>query len=194
MSIPNEKLRQAFIGLMARKGRSIERVIGPPSRGPAKEVYRLPDGQTLRLRTNNKPALMARTESSALDAPLPFEGEDFVGVAFPSERAGFVLGYLVPTSVAVRAMRDGYREWLGSDNRGRGDNKTRVLRFDGDSQSLSHDYANRWSEYCLGEIEVDAPPAAGRSTALDLEVANARRRIAAAAGKPESAVRIAIDY
>jgi hypothetical protein len=55
---------------------------GQPTRGPAKEVYRV-DGKTFRLRTNNKPCLMAKAESSDVDAPLPFESEDLVGHCLP---------------------------------------------------------------------------------------------------------------
>jgi hypothetical protein len=193
-AIPNVKLRQAFLGLVEQKfGEQPQRVIaGQPTRGPAKEIYRV-DGKTFRLRTNNKPCLMAKVASSDVDAPLPFEGEDLVGIAFPAERDGFVVGYLVPSTVAVKAMRDAHRKWLASEERRErsGDNQTRVLRFDGDTDLLWFGYAKRWAKYNIGEIEIDAQPVA---SALDLEIANARRRIAAVAGKPESAIRIAIDY
>lgn len=195
MPISNEKMRQAFAGLMARTGRPIERLARTSDRrGPTVEVYRLPSGQTLRLRTNNKPALMARAASGAADARLPFETEDFVGIAFPAERPNLVVGYLVPTEIVVQAMHDNQREWLANGDHGH-DNETRVLRFDGDARSLGNGYANRWSEYRLGEIELDAsPPPPGRSTTLHQEIADARRKIAAACGRPESAVRIAIDF
>jgi hypothetical protein len=143
---------------MAQTGRPIERVARPADRrGPAVEVYRLPNGQTLRLRTNNKPALMAKTDSGAVEARLPFETEDYVGIAFPAERPNFVVGYLVPAEVVVRAMRDNHREWLASDDEHSDDNQTRVLRFDGDARSLGHGYASRWSEFHLGEIELNVP-------------------------------------
>ena len=35
-------------------------------------------------------------------------------------------------------------------------NLTRILRFDGDTRSLYRGYASRWSEYCLGEIALNA--------------------------------------
>jgi len=194
MSVPNVKLRQAFLDLVEQKfGQPPQRVMaGRPTRGPAKEVYRV-DGKTFRLRTNNKPCLMAKVENADADAPLPFEGEDLVGIAFPAEHNGIVVGYLVPATVAAKAMRDAHCKWLASEARRErsGDNQTRVLRFDGDTALLWFGYAKRWAKYKIGEIEIDAQPVA---SALDLEIANARRRIAAAAGKPESAIRIAIDY
>ena len=56
MPISNEKMRQAFAGLMARTGRPIERLARTSDRrGPTVEVFDS-SGQTLRLRTNNKPA------------------------------------------------------------------------------------------------------------------------------------------
>jgi len=146
-AIPNVKLRQAFLGLVEQKfGQSAQRVIAEqPTRGPAKEVYRV-NGKTFRLRTNNKPCLMAKVESAADDAPLPFESEDLVGIAFPAERDGFAVGYLVPSTVAAKAMRDAHRKWLASEERRErgGDSKTRVLRFDGDTDLLWFGYAKRW--------------------------------------------------
>lgn len=46
----------------------------------------------------------------------------------------------------------------------------------------------------VGQVELDAAPTVGHSTTLDQEIADARRKIAAAARRPESAVRISIDY
>lgn len=190
MSIPNVKLRQAFLSLMDRTGQPVQRVIDDqPSRGPAKEVYRLPDGKTVRLRTNNKPALMVKVQDGTVDVPLPFEGEDFVGIAFPTG-LDVVVGYLVPTAVVTNAIRAAHRKWLADETHSP-DNDTRVLRFDGNTDLLWFGYAQRWPQYQVGEIKIGERPVA---SALDLEIANSRRRIAAAAGKPESAIRISIDY
>jgi hypothetical protein len=102
-TIPNVKLRQAFLSLVEQKfGQQPQRVVADqPTRGPARQVYSV-DGKTLRLRTNNKPCLMAKVESGDVDAPLPFEGQDLVGITFPADRDGFVVGYLVPSAIGKR--------------------------------------------------------------------------------------------
>jgi hypothetical protein len=71
---------------------------------------------------------------------------------------------------------------------------SRVLRFDGDGSFLYNGFARRWSEYCLGEIRLDQTPVAPRISRLDEVIARARREIAREAGKPESAVKISIDF
>jgi hypothetical protein len=195
-AIPTVTLRKAFISLMDQTGRPLLRVDERQrSRGPAKEVYALPDGKTLRLRTNNMPALMVRVEDGSVDVPLPFENEDFVGIAFPAiNKTDTVIGYLVPTAVAAEAIRTAHRKWLAAKKSRSRDNNTRVLKFSGDTDLPWLGYAKRWEEYCIGEIKIGDHPVAAAVNALDLEIANARRRIAAVAGKPESAIRISIDF
>jgi hypothetical protein len=48
-----------------------------------------------------------------------------------------------------------------------------------------------WAQYRVGEIEIGNQPVA---SPLDQEIADSRRRIAALAGRPESAIRISIEF
>ena len=191
-TLSNVTMRQAFFNLMNQTGRPLQRVVADqPSRGPAKEIYSLPDGKTVRLRTNNMPALMVKVDDGTVDVPLPFEHEDFVGIAFPTaEQQNTVVAYLVPTAVATKAIRAMHRKWLADEAHSR-NNKTRVLRFDGGTDQPWRGYAQRWAQYRIGEIEIGNQPVA---SPLDQEIANSRRRIAALAGRPESAVRISIEF
>ena len=86
MSIPREKLHRAFVALMAREGQAIERIERPAAadrRGPKPALFALPNGKTIRLRTNNKPAVMTKAENGAVNAPMRFESEDYLGAIFP---------------------------------------------------------------------------------------------------------------
>jgi hypothetical protein len=192
--VPNRDLRQAFLTLMDRAGKPIERCPNatPGQRGPSPEIYRLRTGQTVRLRTNNKPAAMALAKNGAVDAHLPFEDEDFLGIAFLSGEQK-VAGYLVPSAVAAKAFREGHRLWLAADASHSRETKTRILFFDSEAKldRPHHNYDSKWSKYCLGEIDLEE---AATPSSLDQEIAEARRRIALKAHRPESAVRISIDF
>jgi hypothetical protein len=188
--MPNTHLREAFRTLMARAGKPIQRITSTTERrGPTPEVYRLNDGRTVRLRTNARQALMAKTATGDVSADLPWEEEDFVGVAFPGERPNSVRGYLIPSTVVSRDVRDAHSQWLASG--GSIENRTRVIHFDGDPAKLGWGYAHRYSEYSLGEIDLAARHEASE---LAQEIAESKRRIAAKAGTPESAVKISIEY
>lgn len=190
--IPSETLEQAFVTLMDRAGKRVikDNMRSVGQLGPLPQVFQMPDGGTARLRTNNKRVVLAKVATGDIEARLPFESEDFLGIAIPAERPNAVVGYLVPSKVAARAMRDGHQEWLKDSSHSR-ENKHRALNFDGNEGSASYGYAKKWSEYCLGEISFDDMPAA---RALDQVIAEARRKIASSAGRPESAVMITIAY
>jgi hypothetical protein len=197
MSIPTKKLEQAFLALMSLAGKPTEPLGRQPGqRGPAPKAYRLQSGQTVRLRTNNRQAVIAKVESGAWDAPMPFESEDFLGVAFPGQRPNTVVGYLVPSAVAEREFKERQRGWLDEDPSHDRDNQMRELRFDGDEGVDGYGYSRRWAEYCLGEISLDALPAPAAPTpdARAQALAEARRNLAAVFQVPEQAVRISIDY
>jgi hypothetical protein len=180
---------------MCRKGQVIERIERPAAadrRGPIPAVFSLPNGKTVRLRTNNKPAVMTKAESGAADASLPFESEDYLGVVFPAERPNVVVGYLVPSPVAAAAYRDIHARWLAADPGHSRDNETRVIRFDRIPGALNDGYANKWAEYCLGEIELDAPAAPSRTAGGDI-VECVKRMRAVAAEYGYDGVRISIE-
>jgi hypothetical protein len=183
---------------MANAGKPAAPVAGQPGqRGPAPKVFQIQNsGQTVRLRTNNRQAVMAKVASGAWDATLPFESEDFLGVAFPGDEPNTVVGYLVPSAIAARDFKERQRRWLDGDPSRDRDNKARVLHFDGDEGVDGYGFASVWAQYCLGEISVDAlpAPAAPRPDTRAQALAEARRNLAAVFQVPEHAVRISIDY
>jgi hypothetical protein len=196
--VANTKLDRAFIALMAAAGKPVEAVARQAGqRGPAPKVFRIQSsGQTVRLRTNNQPSVMAKVASGKWNAALPWEGEDYLGVCFPlpGDRPGMVVGFLVPSAIAARDVKERQKRWLAADRSHNRDNKTRVIHFDGDESVDGHGYAGRWVEYRLGEIHIDDLPAPAAGDVRARALAEARRSLAAAFDVSEQAVRISIDY
>jgi hypothetical protein len=180
-------LRQLFRDLMSQTGRPLERLQGVSGRrGPVKEIYRMPNGQTVRLRTNRKRTLMTKADGPGSDDVLNFEGQqDFIGLVIPGPRDS-VECFLVPSDVAVEALRASHREWLSSHPGSTSD--VRAIHFDGDAEIAWEGFSEKWASYRLA-----AATPATRSN-LEQVIADSRRAIAAAAGKPESAVSISIAF
>jgi len=200
-------LRQAFLDIMRNAGQPLERIDGPH------EIYRLPNGKTVRLRANNQPGLMAKAASGDPNARLTFEGEDYVGIAYPEHdvkagtvKAGTVgvLGYLVPSKVATKAIRAGHKHWLATPGRNDRphdpDNRMRVIRFDGDPARPGRGFNMHWQEYLVGFIELPpdgndaAVPLASTESAIQQKVEACKRELAALTGRPVSAISISISY
>lgn len=187
----NQKLSHAFATLMARAGEPIEFVSERQEgrRGPPEQIYRRNDGRTLRLRTSAKGSkfLMANMGPAEQD-PMTFEQDDFLGLVF--RNGSKAVGYCIPSTVAAPDIRTAtplpfYRNDLNNF----------LWRFDVSAAGAG--LAQKWAEYRLGEIELDdttGPPLRPGRRDLNSEIADARRRIAQAAGRPENAVRITIEY
>jgi hypothetical protein len=197
--IDKEVLLNAGLELMRRTGQ----LLSPrPSRGPSK-VYELPDGRTVRARTSNDHVLIVLAEQASLDAKLNIEGTDLLLVVMPEiERMpGNVIGYLIPTTEAVAAVRQTHREWLARKPNTESDNRTWALYFRPNGFTGAKDFSAVWSKYRLkGDgptdvVEVDpvrtGPTVPGN---IKAEVEAARQRIARVAGVAASAVRITIDF
>jgi hypothetical protein len=193
--VPTQMLRLAFLEMMKAEKGAPERI------SETVEVYKLPSGETFRLRTNNKPALMAKVASGDVNARLPFESEDYVGIAIPVTDDGIIECYLVPSAVAAKAMKDNHRKWLAADNSHARDNQHRLIRFDGNPNDSGHGFAQHWHQYMIGKTSLDVLPhddtlvsLASANSGLSEKIAACKKEIAEAAHVPVSAVSITISY
>jgi hypothetical protein len=176
------------VSFLSQTGRPLERFQGVTGRrGPVKEIYRMTNGQTVRLRTNRKRALMTVADGPNPNDALNFEGQqDFIGLAIPGQR-GSVESFLVPSDVAVEALRKAHRERLANGHTG-STSDVRAIQLRRRCATGLGGISHKWAPYRLA--------AATPTTRSNLEqvIADSRRAIAAAAGKPESAISISIAY
>lgn len=199
--IDNETLLAAGLQLMRQNGKPLTRLDTP---GRAM-IYSLPQGQTVRVRTCNDHILVVLADRPSHDAKLNIEGTDFLLIVMPEiERThGNVIGYLVPTSVAVDAARKTHQDWLATNPNTKGDNRTWNLWFDDDDPAKANGFAKKWEMHRLSgnvntqnvhETDCDKSTNGRPQTDLRGEVEQAKQRIAAAAGVAPSAVRITVDF
>lgn len=197
IKVPNMELAQAGLALMAQNGKPLERV---ESKGRAM-IYKSQSGESVRIRTCNDHVLVVLAESPNETAKLNVEGTDQILIVMPEvpRTRGSILAYLVPTDVVVEAARKSHAEWLRSNPTTNGQNRTWNLWFDDDGPGKANGFGRKWSEYRLSETSVSTattsnvlahPP--GHPKLGDV-IAEAKRRIAAAAGISEGAVKISID-
>jgi hypothetical protein len=144
--------------------------------GRHQRAYAMGD-KTINARTNAKPALMAahynREAGSVLpiDAPLPFEGYDYVAAIFrkPKERNRAVV-YLIPSEVAAAEMKKNQNAWLQMHDKHSKDNRLFVIRFDAAGKRAKWNgncgYAEKWSQYYLGEFDLSVAPPTRRRNAM----------------------------
>jgi hypothetical protein len=153
--------RLAFLERMTLVGKPLEPAPGTIGhRGPLLAIYKITTtGQTVRLRTNDKPALISvgvGLDPETPDAPINVEGQDFVGVVIPASRRKSETKlhyYLVPTTEVVECMRAAYQ------HTGRR-NKFRRILFDGDPNNPGEGFAQKWEQYRLPDdvVKPDQPP------------------------------------
>lgn len=193
--LDNKYLLGAGLELMRKNGKPLTK---QPGFGTSMR-YAMPNGKTVRVRTCNDHVLIVIGDSPDPDeAKLNIEGTDWLLIVMPEiERtAGKVLAYLVPTSVAAKAVRDCHRDWLKSNPKTKGNNTTFNIWFDEGGKSAG--FAARWHEYLLpGDANVTesfrSDPVTPTGSLKD-EVESARQRIAKAAGVSTSAVKITVEY
>jgi len=189
-------LVQAGLAAMERSGKALSRL---PSKGRAM-MYRMVDGQTVRVRTCNDHVLIVVAETADPDAKLNIEGTDWLLLVMPeTERTpGKTVSYLIPTKDVEAEARLTHQEWLAGNPNTKGDNRTWNLWFKKDVTANGSDYATKWAKYRL-DISVVARERGpttgddGRAN-IKMEVDEARRRIARAAGVSVEAVRITINF
>ena len=182
-------LRQAFREAMSRAGQPVKRQQGAvDSRGRTTQTYRTRNSQTIRLMTNRTRALTTVADGFAAEDAMNLEGQQaFIGLAVPGLH-GSVECFLVPTDEAVEHLRSAHRSWLAAHPGSASD--ARAIRFDGDPQLAWEGFAEKWAQFRLPA----ATFATSRRPNLEQTIADSRRLIAAQVGRPESAVRISIDY
>lgn len=192
--LDNNVLLEAGLELMRTNGKPLTR---QPGHGRSMRFV-MANGQTVRVRTCNDHVLIALADDPNPDkAKLNIEGTDWLLIVMPEvERTpGKVLAYLVPSQVAVDAVRFCHREWLKSEPTTAGKNRTFNLWFDPGGKSGG--YAEKWQKYLLhGSTEakqaspIDATPTGNIKDEVEL----ARQRIAKAAGVSTAAVKIMVDF
>ena len=190
--VPNEELLEVGLSLMKRANRPLERL----KTNTRSMQYALPNGETVRVRTCNDHVLVALAASARKGAALNIEGTDHLLIVMPEipRTAGSVIAYLVPTKVAVDAVRTTHADWLASNPNTKGKNRTWNIWFDATSKAGG--FAEKWAKYRLpgfvSTLRLTPSPTAASVTLGDV-IAAAKQQIAAAAGVPIDAVKITVD-
>lgn len=190
--IPNEELLEIGLSLMKRANLPLERL----KTNTRSMQYALPNGETVRVRTCNDHVLVALAASARKGAALNIEGTDHLLIVMPEipRTAGSVIAYLVPTAVAVEAVRTTHADWLASNPNTKGKNRTWNIWFD--KASKAGGFAEKWAKYRLpgsaSALKSTPSPTAASATLGDVITA-AKQQIAAAAGVPIDAVKITVE-
>lgn len=194
--IDNDVLLDAGLKLMRQNGKRLSKM---PSTGRSM-LFKLSDGDTVRIRTCNDHILIAIADSPRKDAKLNIEGTDWLLIVMPKEERthGQVIAYLVPTAEAVAETRRAHEEWLANNPNTRGANTTWNLWFNGRGPSMACNYAKRWEKFRLnGEVSTldkAIPQTSDQGRNIKEVVEVARQHIASAAGVSPQAIKISIDF
>lgn len=190
IGIPNNDLLEAGLDLMDRNGHRLSKI---PKTGAAK-LYRLQNGETVRVRTCNDHVLLVVKDPET--NKLNIEGTDHLLVVMPeAERTpGDVIAYLIPAATAANAARTAFEEWLKTNPNTDGNNNSPNLWFSKGGPATSNNFAEKWSEYRLsGKARVGLVQESSTDR-IRQEVETAREKISKAAGVPIESVRISIDF
>ncbi len=207
--ISSSVLRDCALKQMTELGNPLERL---PAKSRAM-LYKMRNGETVRLRTTNDPILIVVAESADPESSLNIEGTDHLLVVMPeTPRApGPVRSYLIPADVAAAVVRKAHQEWLDSKPNTKGDNRTRNIWFE-DTGRPSGNFEEKWSEYLLpvsaSTIEMEGaalgssrpaisepqydPVAKHTSETVADVIENARGRISTLTGMPTDAIQIEV--
>jgi hypothetical protein len=198
LKVPNDQLLEVGLRLMEQNGQPLQRA---EAKGRAM-LYRTVDGQTVRVRTCNDHVLVVVADSPDPEAKLNIEGTDSILIVMPEipRSPGPVMAYFIPTAVVVEAVRSNHRDWLASNPSTKGENRTWAIWFDEAGPATSNGYAQRWAAFRLkgsasADVSVESGTASltGSTPTLGEVIADAKRRIAAVAGVPETAVKVTFD-
>lgn len=194
--VDNDALLAAGLELMKQNGKPLTKQLGF---GRAM-MYTLANGETVRVRTCNDHILIVLADQPSEEARLNIEGTDWLLMVMPEiERTpGKVRAYLVPTDVAVEAVRTAHKGWLDTNPNTKGANKTWALWFRKDAPAnRSNDFETKWSQYRLqGEADTQSVNVSESADTgnVKTEVEYARQRISKAAGVAPEAVKITIEF
>jgi hypothetical protein len=188
MSDVNDTMRDTFIGRMAAAGKPLERVEGLHGKT---QLYRMPDGKTVLIRTNKKHrAMIAKADGPRVEDEINIEkfSPDFVGpTVFSADQNDFDC-YLIPTAEACDAMRANHVPHVAKHPDTTSD--VRIINFN------EPEIEQRFGRYRIEPRTAQMRPTVTSRNArsLDQVVAEARRMVAQAAARPESAITISIAY
>lgn len=202
--IENSILVKAGLELMRRNEMPLTK---RPSRGRAM-LYDMPNGETVRVRTCNDHVLLAYADEPSPDTRLNIEGTNWLLIVMPefARTPGEIIGYLVPTEEAVKEVHTSHRNWLDSNPKTKGNNRTRALWFDeygpdvNGGEKYAGGYSVKWKKYRLEgsvsstDIVDDLDTHANEVGNIKAEVEAAQHRIASIAGVSPQAVKISIDF
>jgi len=160
--IPSDELRECALRQMEEAGMPLERL---PSKSRAM-LYKMENGETVRIRTTNDPILIVVADTPTPEANLNIDGTDHLLIVMPEapRTPGPVKSYLVPTKVAVSAVRKAHQEWLDSNPTTKGDNRTWNIWF-GDTGRPGGNFGEVWKEYLLpATASTEGPSRAGHGS------------------------------
>lgn len=195
--IDNDILLNAGLKLMEENDKPLRKI---QSTGRSM-LFELPNGETVRARTCNDHILIVLADRPTEDAKLNIEGTNWLLIVMPEiERTpGKVIAYLVPTLLAVEAVRTTHKQWLSTNPNTNGSNTTWNLWFDQSGPAKANDFASKWGKYRLNGDGEAGHAASGRGlnsepVNVKAEVEAARLRISKAAGVPPESVKIIVDF
>ena len=204
--VDNDVLVKAGLALVSKNGNPLTK---QPSRGRSM-IYRMKSGDSVRIRTCNDHVLVVIADDPQdINSKLNIQGTDWLLIVMPEiqRTAGRVISYLVPTDVAVEAVRKSHQAWIDSEPDTHGANTTWNLWFDisssysgTEARILKHEFERRWEEYRLKgsvltsdftEVQDDEEITIG---GIKAEIEIARRRIAHLARVEPQAVKISVNF
>ena len=105
--VDTASLRSAGLKLMRENGKLLERKAGRA------EIYTMPNGDCVRVRTSNDRNLVAKAKRPAMDAPLDIEGTDWLLIVMLEVKrtAGRIAAYLVQAEEAAETVRRCHEDW-----------------------------------------------------------------------------------
>src|SRR5262249_47365583 len=162
-----------------RIGKPLEHVkVADDAAVKRRELYRMPDGKTVLLRTNVERALMSKADGPNSGDIMGIEKDeyDFIGLAVPSGPGGAVDCFLIPKFDAIEILRTSHRNWQQTQRNG-GNSLVRMVSLDDEKVGAL------FERFRIKAEEVRVP--SSTTSNLDVVIAEARRTIAQAANKPE---------
>jgi len=193
--IPNKLLLEAALRMMKKEGKPLEKT---PNKGPAK-LFKTPDGKTVRIRTCNDHLLVTVANHAEKGAKLSIEGTNYLLIIMPEtpRTYGPVMAFLVPTDIAVKAVRDAHGKWLDQGPNTGGKNTTWNIWFAKGGPLASCGFFEKWAQYKLESNETVSPGSEqksggempGDTPSLGEVIKESKEQISKVAGVPASAVK-----
>ena len=197
--VDNEILLRAALELMEQEGKPLVKI---PTKGRSMQ-YKMENGETVRVRTCNDHVLIAVAESPSENANLNIQGTDWLLIVMPEiERThGKIIGYLIPTEIAVKEVRNTHKAWLATNPNTKGANTTWNIWFKDNGPDKANNFSAKWKNYRLNgnfssheNVENKIYDTPGQPGKIKSEVESAKLRIARVAGVQPEAVKISIDF